>query len=343
MQTQIVKSGNLLTEEGRLKHLGYSKQMLLEYNRKKISAPSWRIKEWDYYYIGNDDYGIALTVADNSYMGMISASLIDFRVPWQQTTSIITPFPMGRMAMPPSSKTGDVIFKNKKCTFSFTHKNSERHLKCEMKNFKNKKTLTCKIQLKDEPKDSLVIMTPYADDKKAFYYNQKISCMKASGEVTFDNKTYPFSPENSFGLLDWGRGVWTYSNTWYWGSASGYLNGETFGFNIGYGFGDTSAASENMLFYKGIGHKLEEVKFNIPYKNNKEDYMNNWTFTSSDNRFEMNFKPIIDRAACTNALLIKSDQHQVFGKFTGKATLDDGTVLQIKDLLGFAEKVANRW
>lgn len=41
-------------------------------------------------------------------------------------------------------------------------------------------------------------------------------------------------------------------------------DGNVFGFNIGYGFGNTSAASENMLFYNGKSHKLEDVKFNIP-------------------------------------------------------------------------------
>ncbi|HCQ73675.1 MAG TPA: DUF2804 domain-containing protein, partial [Clostridiales bacterium] len=62
-----------------------------------------------------------------------------------------------------------------------------------------------------------------------------------------------------------------------------------------------------------------------------------------DGRFEMDFKPVLDRASCTDALLIKSDQHQVFGLFTGKAVLDDGKVIEIKDFPGFAEKVENKW
>ena len=68
-----------------------------------------------------------------------------------------------------------------------------------------------------------------------------------------------------------------------------------------------------------------------------------WHFDSDDGRFIMDFQPILDRAAYTSALLIASDQHQVFGRFTGKAVLDDGTVLHVRDFLGFAEKVANRW
>jgi len=53
--------------------------------------------------------------------------------------------------------------------------------------------------------------------------------------------------------------------------------------------------------------------------------------------------PILDRASCTDVKLILSDQHQVFGRFTGKAILDDGTVIELKDFIGFAEKVHNKW
>ena len=38
--------------------------------------------------------------------------------------------------------------------------------------------------------------------------------MRASGEVQFNDKTYQFNPNTDFGTLDWGRGVWTYENTW---------------------------------------------------------------------------------------------------------------------------------
>lgn len=157
-------------------------------------------------------------------------------------------------------------------------------------------------------------------------------------------KKYVFEPKSSFGVLDWGRGVWTYKNTWYWGSASGAIDNVPFGFNIGYGFGDTSAASENMIFYDQKAHKLDQVTFNIPTTSNgNDDFMSPWTFTSNDGRFEMEFVPIIDRAADSNVGIIRSNQHQVFGLFSGKAILDDGTVINVKDFLGFAEKVFNKW
>ena len=98
-----------------------------------------------------------------------------------------------------------------------------------------------------------------------------------------------------------------------------------------------------MIFYNGIANKLDDVKFNIPYKDNKLDFMSEWKFTSSDNRVNLTFTPVLDRHAFTTALVISSDQHQVFGKFNGTLILDDGRVIKITDLFGFAEKVDNKW
>ena len=71
--------------------------------------------------------------------------------------------------------------------------------------------------------------------------------------------------------------------------------------------------------------------------------MEQWEFTSDDGRFEMRFDPVMDRSACTGVGVIKSDQHQIFGRFTGLALLDDGTEVFVKDFMGFAEEVENKW
>ncbi|MEG1243726.1 MAG: DUF2804 family protein, partial [Oscillospiraceae bacterium] len=51
----------------------------------------------------------------------------------------------------------------------------------------------------------------------------------------------------------------------------------------------------------------------------------------------------LDRSAVISVGVMGSDQHQVFGKFTGTAVLDDGTKIHIENFLGFAEKVRNKW
>ena len=235
-------------------------------------------------------------------------------------------------------------FGNAYYNISFEKFDDKRILKASMKSFLNGKDINLEFELSAEPKDSMVIITPFKEKKTAFYYNQKIVGFKAKGTVSIGDDRYIFNESNTRAILDWGRGVWTYKNTWYWGAGCGVVDGHEFGFNIGYGFGDTSSASENMLFYDGVAHKLDKVTFNIP-KNakGKDDYLSQWTFTSNDGRFEMTFDPIIDRHANANALIISSNQHQVFGRFNGTATLDNGEKVVLKDFVAFAEKVKNKW
>lgn len=365
MQHEITTVRPLLDSRGVLLEPGYSKGLLPQYSRSAIKGGALRIKEWDYYLITCDDFAVALTIADNSYMGLDSISLLDFRIPWEHTTSPMSFLTLGKRNFPSSSASGSVKSGGRHHKISFEHHGDYRLLTFHMDKFFDGKPIDGEIRLENPPQESMVIVTPFAEKKTAFYLNQKINCMPASGAVHFDGKTYRFEPGASFAVLDWGRGVWTYKNTWYWGSASGLVDGVPFGWNIGYGFGDTSAATENMLFYNGKAHKLHSVQFHIPMKRKKytthggccsgsagcvvdttdyiEDYLSPWTFSSDDGRFEMDFVPIIDRAACTDIKLISSDQHQVFGRFTGRAVLDDGTVIKVKDFLGFAEKVCNKW
>ncbi|WP_053984244.1 DUF2804 domain-containing protein [Niameybacter massiliensis] len=340
MQQQLTTKGKLLNTEGELCDRGYSTSLILEYDREDIQASKWRIKEWDYYLITTSHYGVALTIADNSYMGLVSISLLDFKNKTYKTKTHMIPFTFGKLKLPHTSKTGDIRYVDHQVEVHFyTHK-KERRLRCYMKEFEKDKPFECEFILSDEPKESIVTVTPFKEDKKAFYYNQKIIGMCARGYVKAGKQFLTFRQNNARALLDWGRGVWPYKSHWYWGAAMGTVDNEEIGFNIGCGFGDTNGTSENCFFYKGLQYKLEAVKAIVP----KQDEVGIlWKFHSSDGRFEMEFKPIVNRKDYHSYGIILSDQQQVFGKYTGKVILDDGTEIKVRDLLGFAESVRNKW
>lgn len=336
---EVVTEQLLLDESGELREPGWSRRMVQKYDRKMIRAPKWRIKEWDYYLVLSDGFAGAFTISDDGYIGLQSVSLLTFgEKPWEHTETVLNAFPMGKIGLPSTSSEGPTKYEDKRLQMTFDAGKSTRTIKCSFGNFCDGKPFSCDITLQQPDMDTMVIATPW-DKKHAFYYNQKINCMRASGWMEFDGRKYEFNPRTDFGTLDWGRGVWTYDNTWFWGSGNADIDGNSFGFNIGYGFGNTAAASENVVFYNGKAHKLDDIKFNIP----DDSYMKPWTFTSSDGRFEMDFVPVLDRAACLDYKVIVSDQHQVFGRMSGKAVLDDGTVVKVKDMMCFAEKVHNKY
>lgn len=336
MQHLITTPGNLLNEDGTLAQKGYSTQAVLTYNREQIKAPPWKIKEWDFYQVSNDDYCLQLTIGHVSYAGEVSVKMFEYATGHRVDYSKMLVLPFDRLKMPRSAEQGDLTYQTKDLLMQYRfEKGGGRRLIC-----KTAGGIDIDIYLAQPDPASIVMATPFDENPRYFYYNHKINCMPASGTAKVGDREYRFDPSSAFGLLDWGRGVWPFSHEWYWGSGSGYVGGKRFGFNIGYGFGNTSAATENMLFFEGSTHKLGQVHFDL--KGNG-GYMAEKQITSDDGRFEMTFTPIYDRYTETKLLFVNNHCHQLFGKFNGKAVLDDGTVIEVKDLVAFAEHAVNRW
>ena len=349
-QTRITEHGPLLDETGQLVTPGWATSLMLDYDRSRIAASKLRIKEWDYYLVNDDEYALAFTIGDLGYITMVSASLLDFNKGTYITESTLGILPLGRLGLPATSAEGITRFEDKRANMCFSVVDGMRLLSVEFNDFKDGEPLRAEIVLSDEPRDSMVIATPWAEDPTAFYYNQKIVAMRAVGSFSVGNLHHTFNSQSAFGLLDWGRGVWTRDNTWYWGVAQGMQNGHRVGFNLGYGFGDTSAASENMFFLDGIAHKLGRVDFGISMKDvtanevgERFDLMSPWHMTDDEGRLDLVFTPQIDRFDFIDFKVVVSDQHQVFGLLNGHVVLDDGTVFEIENLRGSAEVIHNMY
>lgn len=342
---KLLTPGDLLDEKGQLAQCGWAPALVRQYDRKAIKAGKLRIKEWDYYCITGRECVLCLTIADNSYMSLSSVSLLFPDRCTQIQKSMMGILTLGRLKLPATSAVGDVKVQGKDYTLSFTNDGQKRVLDVHLEDFNGGRPLTAHVELTHEPRDSMVIATPFAGHPRHFYYNQKINCLRARGDVSFGGESYTFCPETDMAVLDWGRGVWTYANTWYWGSLSTVLpDGRTLGLNLGYGFGDTTAATENVLFVDGVAHKLEHVLFQIPKSvTGNDDFLKPWRIRDNHGRLDLVFEPQLDRADLTSVLVIESDQHQVFGRMTGKAVTDAGEEIFIDHALGFAEKVKNRW
>ncbi|MEG0072197.1 MAG: DUF2804 domain-containing protein [Raoultibacter sp.] len=368
---QITRKGPLHNAEGTLAEPGWANTLLLTYDKALIKAPSWRVKEWDYYLINDDQYAVALTLGDLGYMGLLSASLIDFKAATFITTSEIVPLPLGKFNLPTTTEKGVSEFHNKRVSFRYEVAEGVRHIKVHFARFDGRESFDVEATLDEQPRDSMVIATPWAEDPLAFYYNQKILAMRVQGSFKKGKQLHGFSPDNSFGLLDWGRGVWTRDNHWFWACAQGWqedvfpaeeqeASGEDgacgsewhrVGLNLGYGFGDTSAASENMLFIDGEAYKFGVVAFDIPKTEafdtaqktaDRYRLLEPWPIHDEEGLIDLVFTPLLDRIDYQNFGIILSDQHQVFGEFSGTVIIE-GSPFIIDKLKGSAEVIHNKY
>jgi hypothetical protein len=238
-----------------------------------------------------------------------------------------------------NSTSGKCSFDNGKVKITLTAEPHQRRVLVDWPTFNHGEGISCDLSLGCPPgHESMVIVIPIG--AKRFYYNRKINCLPTSGWIQRGSCRREILPNQALGNLDWGRGVWEYKGFWVWASSSGFLpDGRTLGLNMGYGFGDTSAATENAFILNGRVHKLEQVEF----KYDSAAFMKPWTMRSPDGRLDLTFEPFKERVARSNLLVLSSEVHQMFGRYSGTLRTDEGETLRVSNLVGWAEEHRAKW
>ena len=344
MQTEITEAGPLLLPSGKLAQVGWARQPLLDCNLAEANfypgrlMQSYRLKRWDYYAVFTPQHFFSATIADLGYAGNIFVYILNFSTGELHEEGLVIPLSRG-VQLPRNNTSGDAFFKDQRADLSFRRMPDRRVISVSWPEFNHGRGINAEIALSSLPEhESMNIVIPIG--KRRFYYNHKINCLPAEGFIKYGDFLEDVESGESLGSLDWGRGVWQYSSFWNWASASGFLpDGRTIGLNLGTGFGDTSQATENCVILNGMIHKLDQVKFSY----DEQNYLAPWKFTDSEGRLQVEFTPFKERLARTNLLLIFSEVHQMFGRYSGWVKTDDDELLEINDLTGFAEEHHARW
>jgi hypothetical protein len=344
MQIEITQASPLLQPNGQLSQIGWARQPLLDCNLESARFYAlrplqyFRVKRWDYYAVFTPRRFFSATIADLGYAGNIFVYTLDFESGDLHEEGLVIPLGTG-IELPRNSTEGESHFENKRVKLHFSVSTDKRHLSVSWPDFHEGRGIEAEIDLSTPPGyESMNIVIPIG--KKRFYYNRKINCLPASGTLRYGDLHEELKPDESLGSLDWGRGVWEYQSFWNWASASGFLpDGRSLGLNMGLGFGDLSAATENAFILDNRIHKLDQVKFDYV----SGDYMQPWHFTDNQDRLDLTFTPFKDRLAQTNLGIITSEVHQMFGRYNGHVTTEDGDVILVKDLIGFAEEHHAKW
>ena len=344
MQTKLTQPGKLLDPKGSLSQVGWSPQPILDCNLEDARFygmrffQRFRIKRWDYYAIFTPHIFFSATIADLGYAGNIFVYILDYATNELHEEGLVIPLSQG-IQLPRNSDQGASVFQDKRLRLHFEVVPAGRHIQVSWPAFHGGRGISADILLHQAmDHESMSIVIPIKE--RRFYYNRKMNCLPAEGSLQYGDQHENLSPESCLGSLDWGRGVWEYKSFWNWASASGFLpDGRSIGLNLGCGFGDLTAATENCLVLNGKVHKLAQVKFAYI----SPDFIRPWKFTDTEYRLALDFVPFKERVAKTNLWIIDSEVHQMFGKYSGTVVADDGVVVNIHDLVGFAEEHRARW
>lgn len=346
-QTEYTEPTPLLNPDGTLNAKGWARHNVFDYDSSLVKTERFiSHKQWDYYTVTDGKMQLLISFANVGIGGFTGIRLINL-----ETGDVIADasaiFVGGKRIVPlkRADTPGKWSGKTGKTEFFFDTKEYERtvYFKTQHKGREIECTLTMDI-----PKglESITTVLPFAEDNTKFFMTTKQNCMPAHALFTFGDYTYEFTKERSFCCLDWGKVNTPRSLVWYWGSGAAHLSDKDgkdhiFGFEITWAIGDESHATETCLFYDGKVHKIGAVDVE---KFPKDRYMHEWKFISEDGRFNMTMQPTFNNHSDLNlGAIARMNCHQIYGIWNGNVTLDNGEVLEIKDMFAFCEYVENRW
>jgi len=333
MQKEITSSVPLLDERGHVVSPGYARRMVFGYDRERIRAGPFALKEWDFYQIAAGEYVLQLTIGHVSYMASFSATLFHITNGERAAFSRMRPLPLRSMRMPVTPEEPGVLSaEGRDFSMRFETAAGSRHLVLHGRGAEADVTL-----VNDPDDDKMAIATPFTNPRQ-FYLNCKENFYEARGGAQIGGLSVALKPGDT-ALLDWGRGVWPFRHEWFWGNGAANTCGGRFGFNIGWGFGNTSNATENMFFWNGKAYKLGVLRA----ERDEREYMAPWHFCDEEGRFDFVMTPVYDNFTQTKLAFVDTRCHQVFGRYDGTAVLPGGETLEIRDLLAFCEHAQNRW
>ncbi|GHV73499.1 hypothetical protein AGMMS49940_08010 [Spirochaetia bacterium] len=337
---EIDTSRPILDESGRPVNFGWARSPLFTYDKDLLGPPYQRITESERYIIFSPTHLLVFEVLDGGCLGYISISVVSLKDKKRSTQPFIIPFPLGIFDLPPNSETGSARIHRKKFVIDFSAMpGGIRIIKVDIPRFGRHRSLRGEVVLSPPPEaESIVNCLPWRGEKNAFRYSRRSPWYIAEGVMQFSSKELVFIKDKAWGIFDWTRGVRPHADIRLWAAACGLYKGLQLSFNVGYSTADTGTGTENAFFVDGKLHKLDQVTFHIP----PSDWLEPWHFTSNDDRLEMRFKPLQERFDRSAMFLHSLRRRQVYGYFSGKVVLDNGSTLEFTDITGFAERRKTR-
>lgn len=336
-EPEITQSVDLCDKRGNLNRdaVGWSRRPLHHCNLKG----HWpRKKRWNYWAVVSPTHLFSVTLSDVDFLGLPFIYFLDFQSQAFAEKTLLKPFGAG-CHLPPEVD-ADVTYDDPAMPITMQTTGNGVHLQVSCPDFEGKPLQADLFVHKPQGHETLNVVIPWSETR--FQFTSKQNTLPTAGTVIWGDQTIQFDLQDTFACLDFGRGIWPFESFWNWSSFSTRLkDGRTVGVNLGAGWTDGTGMNENDLCIDGRLIKLSE---DVAFEYNPQDFMSPWQLrTTATNRVDLQFTPFFERHAKTDALVIFSEVHQMFGHFHGTLRDAQENVIEVDGPIGWAEDHHARW
>lgn len=334
--TERVNLSNVNTKINK-EAIGWAKKPYIHSN---ISGSFLRKKKWNYWCVTSPDVLFSATISHIDYAAVLFVYILDIKtLNFHEKTLLI---PLGKGVNMPSEVHESITVNHKSMKIEFKDQHNETRILVDIEDFDDRGTpLNADILLaRPENYESLNVVVPWSE--KRYQYTSKQPAIPACGDLQWGDKHYTLTADLANGCLDFGRGIWKYSSKWNWASGSGITsNHMRIGLNFGGQWTDGTGQNENGIVIDNRLHKIHE---DLEWDYDKQDYMKPWSIvTKGSDRVKLSFTPIFERIAETDVKIIQSSVHQMIGYFNGTVRSDEGEIIEIENIFGWAEDHMAKW
>ena len=322
------KKGNLNPEA-----IGYARKPIIDCN---LSGHFMRKKKWNYWCVYGEDILFSATISHLDYAAVCFVYFLEYETQRYFEKTVL--IPLGTKVKMSTQVLETVSFANSELRIHISHFDGDTHLSVICPDFDGEHLqaeLTIHHPAAD---DSLNVVIPW--NRQTFQFTAKHHTLPTTGTVKIGNRRYTFNEEESYSVLDYGRGIWPREATWNWGMASQRMRGRRIGLNFGGKWTDGTGMTENAIFVDGVMTKIHE---DVIFEYDRNNFMKPWTIRSKfSETVDLTFTPFFERVAKTDAKLIRSEVHQVIGYYNGIVKLENCS-LRISQMMGCVEEHIAKW
>lgn len=334
LERELTEEVLLCDSRGRLNReaIGWSRRPLHSCN---LSGNHFRKKRWNYWCVTTERFLFSATVSNIDYLGLTFIYFLDFESKFFHELTVVTPF--GHGCNLPNTVAEDVVFGRKGLDVRFVKEREATRISVYCADFAAK-PLTVELMVASPGgHETLNVVIPWSD--KRFQFTSKQNTLPVTGKVNLGDTVY--DAEGGYACLDYGRGVWPYSSFWNWAGASGRSGGHTIGLNFGAGWTDGTGFTENGICIDGVLSKIGEE---LVFEYDSKDFKRPWAIrTAQSKQVAVRFEPFYERVARTDIKFLRSEVHQLIGRYSGVVVDDRGREIRFENIVGWAEEHFARW
>lgn len=333
-ERELTSPTDLCDARGRLSPAarGWSRLPLV---RANLHGHWLRKKRWNFWSFLSRDFVFSLTVADLDYASFCAFFHVDFeRGERVEATDLRRP---GHAPLPEEVER-TLAWESPKASLLVTNEGGDLDVRFRGTGAGGEDVRADFRVHRPAGHESLNVVVPWTDTR--FQLNSKHNTLPCEGEVHVGGRRYALRPDECHAVQDWGRGVWPHRACWNWAVATGEIDGELLGINMGDRWTTGTGANENGICRAGRLHKIME---DLEWDYDPADWMKPWRVRSTATAtLDLTLEPFYEHTSGMRLGPLSSGGTCVWGLWNGVVRIE-GRELAVRGLPGWAEEFAHRW